>query len=176
MADKALFEEYVAARSPYLLRIAYLLTRNRASAQDLLQEAFLKTWFAWSRIGDPESYVRRVLVTSYISGLRRRWRAEVPSDSLPDSGTPDASDTVTQRLALWEALGRLPRRQRALVVLRYFADLTEAQTADALGVSVGTVKSQTSRALAKLRVDASLTTGNESLIRRTLSTNPGGNT
>lgn len=159
MADKALFDEYVAARSPYLLRIAYLLTRNRASAQDLLQEAFLKSWFAWSRISDPESYVRRVLVTTYVSGLRRRWRTEFPSASLPDPGTPDASDAVGQRLVLWEALGRLPRRQRALVVLRYFADLTEAQTADALGVSVGTVKSQTSRALAKLRVDDSLSWG-----------------
>ena len=157
MADRAGFDEFVAARSPHLLRIAFLLTRNQPAAQDLLQDTLLKAWFAWPRISaDPVAYVRKVLFNTFLSGLRQRWRGELPSDSLPDAGQPDRADTIADRLALWQALGRLPRKQRALVVLRYFEDLSEAQAADVLGVSGGTVKSQTSRALARLRVDRDL--------------------
>ncbi len=149
------FEAFVAARSAALLRTAYLLTRDHALAEDLLQTALTKAYLAWRRIeGDPEPYVRRIVVNTYASWWRRKWNGERPTDELPETGVAD------QRLGesgdLWEALGRLPRRQRAVVVLRYFEDLTEAQTADLLGIAVGTVKSQTSKALASLRIDPSL--------------------
>jgi RNA polymerase sigma-70 factor (sigma-E family) len=157
VADRAEFDEFVAARSPHLLRLAYLLTRNVSSAQDLLQDAFLKSWFAWPRItADPEPYVRKVLVNSYVSGLRRMWRRELPSEFLPEGRNADQTDLVITRLALWQALGQLPRRQRALIVLRYYEDLSEAQAAAVLGCGIGTVKIQNSRALAKLRVDQNM--------------------
>ena len=155
----ATFDEFVAARSRALLRTAYLLTHDHALAEDLLQTSLAKAWFAWWRIdGEPEPYVRRILVNTYASWWRRRWRAETPTESLPDSQAhgPDPTAQVDDRDELWQALGRLPRRQQAVIVLRYFEDLTEAQTADALGVSTGTVKSQTSKALARLRLDPDL--------------------
>ncbi len=149
------FDAFVAARSTALLRTAYLLTRDQLLAEDLLQTALAKAWLAWSRIeGEPEAYVRRIVVNTYASWWRRKWRGELPTDELPESGT--AAADVEGANDLWDALGRLPRRQRAVVVLRYFEDLTEAQTAALLGCSVGTVKSQTSKAFAKLRIDPSL--------------------
>ncbi|CAA9274535.1 MAG: putative RNA polymerase sigma factor [uncultured Corynebacteriales bacterium] len=157
MADRGTFDEFVATRSQVLLRTAYLLTGERASAEDLLQTALAKSWFAWGRIdGAPEPYVRRVLATTYATWWRRRWRAEYPTGELPETPVPGDS-SVEDRDALWRALGTLPRRQRAVIVLRYYEDLSEAQTAAALGVSVGTVKSQASRALAALRRDPDLT-------------------
>jgi RNA polymerase sigma-70 factor (sigma-E family) len=151
------FDEFVAARSTALLRTAYLLTHDHGLAEDLLQTALAKSWFAWDRIsGEPEAYVRRVLVNTFSSWWRRKWNGEHATADLPDRGVDDAADVVTAGHDLWAALERLPRRQRAAVVLRYFEDLTEAQTADALGCSVGTVKSQTSKALAKLRIDPAL--------------------
>jgi RNA polymerase sigma-70 factor (sigma-E family) len=150
------FEEFVAARSSALLRTAYLLTRDHTLAEDLLQTALTKAFLAWGRVeGNPEPYVRRILVNTYASWWRRKWNGEHPTEDLPDSGHHD--DRVGESGDLWDALGRLPRRMRAVVVLRYFEDLTEAETAQLLGVSVGTVKSQTSKALAKLRIDPSLT-------------------
>ena len=152
------FEEFVAARSATLLRTAYLLTRDHGLAEDLLQTALTKAYLAWSRIdGDPEPYVRRILVNTYASWWRRKWRGEHPTDELPEDSNHD--HRLGESGDLWDALGRLPRRQRAVVVLRFFEDLTEAQTAALLGISVGTVKSQTSKALAKLRIDPSLTEG-----------------
>jgi RNA polymerase sigma-70 factor (sigma-E family) len=150
------FDEFVAARSPRLLRTAYLLTRDWAAAEDLLQTALAKSWLAWGRIhGDPEPYVRAVIANTFVSMRRRLWRREVPTEHLPEhSETPGFA--VDDREALWTALGHLPRRQRAVIVLRYFEDLTEAQTAAALRINVGTVKSQTSKALATLRVDPTL--------------------
>jgi RNA polymerase sigma-70 factor (sigma-E family) len=163
MADSAGFEEFVAARSPRLLRVCYLLTRDWASAEDLLQTSLAKAWFAWDRVAqEPEAYVRAVIANTYASWWRRRWRGEVPTADLPELANrarvaaPDPMRGVDERDELWAALGRLPRRQRAVVVLRFFEDLTERQTADALGISVGTVKSQTSRALATLRIDPAL--------------------
>ena len=154
MADRAGFEEFVALRSPRLLRVCYLLTRDWASAEDLLQTALAKSWFAWDRVNDePEAYVRAVIANTYASWWRRRWRGEVPTEQLPEGSARDTMRDLDERDELWAALGRLPRRQRAVVVLRFFEDLTERQTADALGISVGTVKSQTSRALATLRID-----------------------
>ncbi|MEV6523217.1 SigE family RNA polymerase sigma factor [Longispora sp. NPDC051575] len=149
------FEEFVAGSSARLLRTAYLLARDWGHAEDLLQTAFARAWPVWSRVhGDPEPYVRRIIVNTYSSWWRRRWRAEEPAAELPDRGfAPSGGE---DRDLLWQALGRLPRRQRAVLVLRYFEDLTEAQTAEVLGCSVGNVKSQASRALAKLRVDDAL--------------------
>ncbi|TWG98138.1 RNA polymerase sigma-70 factor (sigma-E family) [Nocardioides sp. J9] len=160
MQARADFDAFVAARSSALLRTAYLLTRDHALAEDLLQTALTKAWFAWRRIdGDPEPYVRRILVNTYASWWRRRWNGEHATDELPEP-TGSASSTGAERSDarhdLWTALGRLPRRQRAVVVLRYFEDLTEAETARVLDCSVGNVKSQCSRALAKLRIDPAL--------------------
>ncbi|GAB2866445.1 SigE family RNA polymerase sigma factor [Myroides odoratimimus subsp. xuanwuensis] len=159
MAEVA-FDDFVAARSASLLRTAYLLTRDHALAEDLLQTALTKAWFAWSRIeGHPEPYVRRVLVNTYASWWRRKWNGEHATDELPEpsyDGARDATDRAGESHDLWTAMGNLPRRQRAVVVLRYFEDLTEAETARILGCSVGTVKSQTSKAFAKLRIDPAL--------------------
>jgi RNA polymerase sigma-70 factor (sigma-E family) len=157
MADRSGFDEFVATRSPALLRTAYLLTGEHALAEDLLQTALAKCWFAWGRIeGPPEPYVRRAIATTYATWWRRKWRAERPTGSLPDRPAAPGS-AVEDRDALWRALGALPRRQRAVVVLRYYEDLSEAETATALGISVGTVKSQAAKALATLRRDDELT-------------------
>ena len=158
MGDRLAFGEYVAARSGRLLGTAYLLTRDHGLAEDLVQTALTKAWFAWSRIdGDPEPYVRKVLVNTYASWWRRKWNGEHPTDDLPDHAVRESgAPSGTEPTDLWRAMARLPRRQRAVVVLRYFEDLTEAQTAELLGCSVGTVKSQCSKALAKLRIDPAL--------------------
>jgi RNA polymerase sigma-70 factor (sigma-E family) len=157
MADRSGFDQFVATRSPALLRTAYLLTGDHGLAEDLLQTALAKCWFAWGRIdGPPEPYVRRVLATTYATWWQRRWRGERPTGELPDRGDPAATAPVDDRDALWRALGALPRRQRAVVVLRYYEDLSEADTASALGVSTGTVKSQAAKALMALRRDADL--------------------
>ena len=156
MADRGGFDEFVGTRSGALLRTAYLLTGDRALAEDLLQTVLAKCWFGWGRIdGPPEPYVRRALVTTYATGWKRRWRSEYPTGELPDTPVPVGS-VVEDRDVLWRALGALPRRQRAVVVLRYYEDLSEAETAAALGISPGTVKSQASRALAALRRDGDL--------------------
>ncbi len=150
----ATFDEFVAARSRALLRTAYLLTHDHALAEDLLQTSLAKAWFAWKRIqGEPEPYVRKILVNTYATWWRRKWNGEQPTETLPEQVLED----VTEPTDLWSAMERLPRRMRAVIVLRYFEDLTEAQTADLLGCSVGTVKSQSSKALAKLRIDPALT-------------------
>ncbi|MFI6290538.1 SigE family RNA polymerase sigma factor [Nonomuraea sp. NPDC050790] len=156
MADRSIFPEFVNARSDHLLRTAYLLTSDWALAEDLLQEALAKAWFAWPRVEEPEPYVRRVIVTTYTSWWRRRWRRELPSHDLPETGHPDATGGVDEHDSLWRAIGRLPARQRAVIVLRFYEDLSVAETAQALGCEAGTVKSQTAKALAKLRVDESI--------------------
>lgn len=154
MADRGIYQDFVVTRSDRLLRTAYLLTRDWATAEDLLQESLAKAWFAWPGVDEPEAYVRRVLVTTYTSWWRRRWRRELPSDDLPDTPTSDlVSD---ERDALWRALGRLPARQRAVVVLRFYEDLPVTEVARLLGCEPGTVKSQSAKALAKLRVDESI--------------------
>ena len=148
------FEEFVAARSSALWRSAWLLTGDSPKAEDLVQTALLKAWRHWPRIardGAVEAYVRRALVTTYTDWWRRKWRAEVPSDVLPEPADATDTDQLALRYDVLAALAQLSRGQRAVVVLRYFDDLTEQQTADALGCSVGTVKSQTARALKALR-------------------------
>ncbi|RVX40422.1 RNA polymerase sigma-70 factor (sigma-E family) [Nonomuraea polychroma] len=153
MADRAIFQDFVVARSDRLLRTAYLLTRDWGVAEDLLQESLAKAWFAWPGIDEPEAYVRKVLVTTYTSWWRRRWRRELPSADLPDA---PSYDPAGPREELWKAVGRLPARQRAVIVLRFYEDLPVAEVAELLGCQEGTVKSQTAKALAKLRVDESI--------------------
>lgn len=150
MADQEDFEEFVAGRSPALLRTAYLLTGHAEDAEDLLQRALIKTVPAWSRIyGNPEDYVRRVLVRENISRWRRRRWREVSVSEVPD--TQRDGPGVEDRLVLAAALTQLAPRQRAVIVLRYFEDRSEVETARLLGVSVGTVKSQHRDAVRRLR-------------------------
>lgn len=155
------FREFVTARSSALYRTSLLLTRNAHDAQDLLQDALARTWRSWDQIeGQPEAYCRTVLVRHYLAGRRRKWHGERPTEHLPErpvhdrrSGVPaDPGDSVPTRVWLTEAIGALPDRQRAVVVLRYFHDYTLAQTAEALDISLGTVKTHHSRALQALRV------------------------
>lgn len=160
MRERPDFTSYVAARSPRLLRTAYLLCRDWGQAEDLLQTTLVKAWGAWRRIGrDPDPYVYRILVNTHSSWARRRWRGERPTDAPPERTDPaDAMGAAEDKAMLWAALGNLSHGQRAVVVLRYFDDLFEPQIAAALGCSIGTVKSQTSKALAKLRIDPGLMT------------------
>jgi RNA polymerase sigma-70 factor (sigma-E family) len=144
------FEAFVGARYAALLRTAYLLTGDHHDAEDLLQQSLVKAVGAWKRIeGDPEPYVRTILVRQNISRWRgRRWR-ELTTDRPPETAVLESG--TEDRIALHRALGSLAPRQRAVIVLRYYEDLTEVQTAEALGISVGTVKSQSRDALRRLR-------------------------
>lgn len=144
------FEEYVVARQAALLRTAYLLTGHQQDAEDLVQTALIKAVPHWHRIqGTPDAYVRRILVRENVSRWRRRRWREVSVDRPVEGPTP--RDDPEDRLALRAALAELAPRQRAVIVLRYLEDLSERDTAELLGVSVGTVKSQARDALARLR-------------------------
>ncbi|MEU6850589.1 SigE family RNA polymerase sigma factor [Actinacidiphila alni] len=148
------FEEFVAARGPRLLRVAWLLTGDPHLAEDLLQTVLARVWPKWHRIADdsPEAYVRKALVHTHASWWRRRWRGEVPHGELPDRPQPaDPYGDVDLEQVLAAAIRELPVRQRAVVVLRYFEDLSVADTAEVLGCTEGTVKSQASKALRALR-------------------------
>jgi RNA polymerase sigma-70 factor (sigma-E family) len=151
MTGYADFEEFVVARRDALLRTAYLLTGNHHDAEDLVQSALIKVVPKWKRINDPpEPYVRQVLARESVNRRRSlRWR-EVTTDLVPEA-MHHPSDESADRVALLEDLRRLSPRQRAVIVLRYFDDLTEADTAAALGISVGTVKSHVRDALTRLR-------------------------
>lgn len=146
------FTEFVHASWASLHRTAYLMLGDRAEAEDLVQTTLAKTYASWSKVRDVEAapgYARTVLVNTAASWFRKKsWRNERPTASLPDH--PHETDP-TDRPALIDALAQLPPRQRAVIVLRYYDDLTVSQTAAALGCSDGTVKSQTSDALTKLR-------------------------
>ena len=153
-----MFEEFVVVRGQALQRFGYALTGDWALAEDLLQTALARAYPRWSRIrrDDPEAYVRKIMVNTWSSWWRRRWRGEVPAEQLPEVAGPDEVAGVDSRQALRAALAQLPPRQRAVVVLRYHQDLPEAQVAALLGISVGTVKSQAAKALATLRAQAAL--------------------
>lgn len=149
------FDEFVASRGDALWRSAWLLTGDAHLAEDLVQTALGKSYPAFERIvrdGSFEAYVRRIMFTTYAAWWRRRWNVERPTAELPESTGPAPTSEAKQDLVA--ALGALPRGQRAVVVLRFFEDLTEKQTAELLGVSIGTVKSQNARALAALRASA----------------------
>ncbi|MFC4907036.1 SigE family RNA polymerase sigma factor [Actinomadura gamaensis] len=148
--------EFVAARGPALLRSAFLLTGDRHLAEDLVQTALVKVAPRWRRVaddGDPEPYVRKILYHEHLNWWRRRGRHVYPSAAPPEpAGHPDIADGAVRSMLLGQALGKLTARQRAMIVLRFYEDRSESETAQLLGCSVGTVKSQTHRALARLRV------------------------
>ncbi|MCP2322730.1 RNA polymerase sigma-70 factor (sigma-E family) [Hamadaea flava] len=147
------FRDYVHARVAALSRSAYLLTGDAHLAEDLVQQTLVQVASRWERIvagGDPDAYVRRVLYHQHVSWWRRWRREAVPVDRLPDTAGPLPDVALT--VAVQQALAKLTPKQRAVLVLRYFEDLTETQAATVLGVGVGTVKSQTRDALARLRV------------------------
>jgi RNA polymerase sigma-70 factor (sigma-E family) len=149
------FDGFVAARWSALFHLARLLVGgDRHRAEDLLQEALVKLWFAWPKIAEeaPEAYVRKVLVRAAARSARRLWWGERPVEQLPDR--PEAGDvsvSVAERSRLEAALAQLPPRQRAAVVLRYYQDLPETQVAEVLGCPVGTARSHASRGVARLR-------------------------
>ncbi|MFG2789130.1 SigE family RNA polymerase sigma factor [Streptomyces sp. NPDC048419] len=157
------FASYVRARQPVLLRTARSLTANPSDAEDLLQTALTKTYVAWERIEDHralDGYVRRALLNTRTSQWRKRRVDEFVCEDLPEPepvrGGDDPAEQQALHDAMWRAIMKLPARQRAMVVLRYYEDLSEVQTAEVLDVSVGTVKSAVSRALSKLREDPEL--------------------
>src|ERR1700748_2291094 len=157
--DHVAFGEYVRSRSQALLRAAQAMTGNRTDAEDLLQATLVKAYQSWDRIDDQaalDTYVRRVMVNTHISGWRRRRIDEYPTDELPDSPAADQTYETELHELVQRAVDRLPRRMRAAVMLRFYADMSEPEVAAALGVSVGTVKSTVARAVAKLRKDAEL--------------------
>jgi RNA polymerase sigma-70 factor (sigma-E family) len=157
-AGETEFREFVVARWPRLIRTAYLLTGDRHHAEDLAQATLVRAFQGWNRVrasDSPDAYVNKIMVRCNANRFRKRRVAERLGD-LPDRGMPDATVQVEQRRALVAALQDLPKKQRAIVVLRFWSDLTERETAEVVGCSVGTVKSQTHRALAKLRLHPAL--------------------
>ena len=156
MTDRdADFTAYLQARQGRLLRTAYLLTGDQHQAEDLLQTSLAKLYLAWDRVHDRESvdaYVRRIMINEHNSLWRRAWRRrEQPTNEVPEAPSEPPAYDGGVSAALWSAVQTLPRKARAVLVLRYYEELTEAETAEVLGIAIGTVKSQTSRALATLR-------------------------
>jgi RNA polymerase sigma-70 factor (sigma-E family) len=148
------YERFVRSRTPALLRSAYLLTGDQHLAEDLVQTALARTHRAWSRLheaGNAEAYTRKVMYHLQASRWRRTRVAERLSGTVPERADGDLGDRVATRTTLRQALARLTPKQRAVLVLRFFEDRSEAETAEVLGVSVGTVNSQTSRALDRIR-------------------------
>ena len=149
------FVEFVSARWARLYRTACVLTLDPVAAEDVLQVAMEKTYLHWHRVrrmDDPAAYVRKVIVNVAISARQRPWRrVESPRGVLPERPLPGPESGVADHAALWPLVCALPKRQRAVVVLRYYEDLTELETAEVLGCSVGTVKSQAHDAIRALR-------------------------
>jgi RNA polymerase sigma-70 factor (sigma-E family) len=155
LAEPDGFRDFVEARSPALLRSGWLLTGDWPAAEDLVQTALAAAWPRWDslrRQDAPEAYVRKIMINTFLRWRKRRWNGEIATGQLPETAAyVDVFALVDARQSLVAALDRLPARQRAAVVLRYFADQTEAQTAAAMGCSVGAVKSHSAKALARLR-------------------------
>ncbi|ANH36798.1 RNA polymerase sigma-E factor [Nocardioides dokdonensis FR1436] len=149
------FTEYLAARQAALLRTAYLVCGDRHQAEDVLQTALAKLYLSWDKVRDRgalDAYVRRIVVNETTSAWRRPWhRRERATDALPETAAHHDAYDEGRSAALWAVVRSLPPKARAVVVLRYYEQLTEAETAQALGVSTGTVKSQCNRAMALLR-------------------------
>jgi RNA polymerase sigma-70 factor (sigma-E family) len=148
------YAEFVRARYPRLVRTAVLLGCATNDAEDEVQTALVRCYRSWDRVravSDVDGYVYRVLMNSILKGRRRRWWGEVPTQEVPERHDgSDTGHTVATGLAVADALRRLSRDQQAVLVLRYYADLSERQIADVLSVPIGTVKSRTARALAAL--------------------------
>ena len=160
-SDAEQFDEFMASRWPGLVRLAFGLTGDRWLAEDLAQTALASAYAVWWRVrraDDPDAYVRRILINASKRRLRRPRLSEQPSEQadLPDPAAEDPAADVGERSALLAALAELPPRQRAVVVLRYAEDMSDAQVGALLGCSAGTVRSQAARALAKLRASAKL--------------------
>jgi RNA polymerase sigma-70 factor (sigma-E family) len=152
------FESFVDLAAPDLSKLARLLSSDPAAAEDLLQSTLLRVWRSWPKVRaatDPRAYARRVMVNTASSGWRRRWRAEIPTLRLPEAPAADQGSHIVERDWLVRAVRRLPPRQRAAIVLRYFLDLDDGAIAELLGCSVSTVRSQISRALVGLRITVS---------------------
>jgi RNA polymerase sigma-70 factor (sigma-E family) len=152
------FEEFAATAMPGVLRFAAVLAGDRATAEDLVQEVLIRAYSRWDRIGGldrPEFYVRKMILNEYLSWRRRSARQVVAggADLEPASTAPDLAAEYTERDALLARLGKLPRRQRAVLVLRYYEDRDDSEIAELLGCSAGTVRSHASRALAALRLE-----------------------
>jgi RNA polymerase sigma-70 factor (sigma-E family) len=148
------FADFYRATWPRLYRTAYAVAGDAAAAEDALQTAYAKAYASWRSVqaaDSPQAYVRRIVVNEVISAGRRPWRRERATEALPEHALPDATTAVDARDEVWRALLALPVRQRAVLVLRYYEDLSEAQIAVVLGCSRGTVKSHASAALARLR-------------------------
>jgi RNA polymerase sigma-70 factor (sigma-E family) len=154
------FEEFAAARLPAVLRFAGVLTADRALAEDVVQEVLIRASSRWDqldRLDHPELYVRKMIVNEYLSWRRRSWRLlpKGSADEVDDRVTPDHAGLHAERDALLAELGKLPRRQRTVLVLRYYQGLSDAEIAGVLGCTPGTVRGYASRALAALRVELS---------------------
>jgi RNA polymerase sigma-70 factor (sigma-E family) len=148
-ADRRAFDEFVAARSPAFIRLAYLLTAgDQHAAEDLLQTSLAKTALKWHKIDDPEAYLRQVMYRQQISWWRRRREYAVAE--LPERPGVDTTHDVELKIMVQKALGKLTAKQRAVLVLRYFEDQSESTVAATLGCSIGTVRSTAHRALARL--------------------------
>jgi RNA polymerase sigma-70 factor (sigma-E family) len=170
--ERQQFEEFMTSRWAGLVRLAYGLTGDRSLAEDLAQSTLASAYASWWRVrraDDPDAYVRRIL----INASKSRWRrgrvpeqAAGPPAEVPDQAEKDPAVVIGERSALLQALGALPPRQRAVVVLRYWEDLSDAQTAALLGCSASTVRSQAARALAKLRASGALTDADDAAPRR----------
>ena len=156
------FREFMRGRWPAMVRLAYGLTGDLGHAEDVAQGAFARAYASWERVmrtGDPDAYVRRIVINENNSRFRKRRVAEHLVDAVPEPPGRSPADPVSDSAALLKALRRLGPRQRAVIVLRFWMDMSEAETAAALNCSVGTVKSQASRALAALRGSAELMEG-----------------
>lgn len=162
-------ERFLAAEHVGLLRAAYVLTGDQHAAEDLTQETMIRIVSRWNRVRDaasPRAYARKTLMNTFLKARRRAWRGEVPHAELPEPFADSPLGSVDERDRLRRALARLPARQRAAVVLRHYEDLSEAEAAAVLGVSVGTVKSLTSRGLAGVRTAEADAAGFETGTRR----------
>ena len=157
------FDAFVRARWSATARLAYALALDHQKAEDLAQEAFTKLWFRWRSVrdGSPEAYLRKIVTTTFLSGRRRRWIGERPTETTPEIAVSSATAQVDERLALKTAMARLTPRQRAAVYLRYAEDLSERSVAELLGCSVGAVKQHTRRGLDALRADLNFATPDE---------------
>ncbi|MFJ9033766.1 SigE family RNA polymerase sigma factor [Streptomyces sp. NPDC102274] len=177
--QEAHFQEFVRTRWSHLVRTAYLLTGDVHHAEDLTQTALAKAYRSWQRVSrsdSPEAYVRRMLVTCNSDRFRKRRVTEALTAAPPEvAGRDEAVSWADERSALLVALAQLPPRQRAVVVMRYWEDLSEAEVAEVLGCSPGTVKSQASKGLAKLRTYQGLAQGMDGHDRSRASSKQGGN-
>jgi RNA polymerase sigma-70 factor (sigma-E family) len=155
------FDEFAASRLPALLAFAAVLTGQRATAEDIAQEVLIRAFARWDMIGSldrPEFYLRKMVLNEYLSWRRRSWRLIPAADAAaaarrPGPSVPDLADQYADRIALLAEVGKLPRRQRAVIVLRYYEDRSDAEIADLLGCRPGTVRTHAAKALRTLRIE-----------------------